>query len=655
MIKFGHSIPRWLAAAAAMLATPCWAADPINPQALFSAALEREPKAPAVAPQSSSAAKAPSAIALAQAAPAAAAATPVDFEVFLPVRNTAALQQLLIDQQTPGAANYQKWLTPSQYAAQFGPTQTSLNKVQAAMKAAGFVVDAVHARSFHARGTADQINRTFQTQLYAVAETNGRVRMVAQVRPTMPLALQQEGAQIVSFTGGPRKHSFAVRTRAAAPDNRNGADGPYWFDDLKQAYDYPSYQSVLPNGQPLDGTGVRVAVVMADLLYPGDLATYFEHEHFSAVTGKPDPSVTTVPIAGGGTTGGDESLEASLDVQQVLGGAPGATVTLVSIPDLLDDHIMAGYNYIVANPQLYDVVTSSFGVCEIYYTAPYNGGRDDTSVLRMYDEIFQQGVAEGITFVASTGDSGGLECTTPSYEISGHAGVFIKGVSTPATSAFVTAVGGGNLVTATPFGIRNSTYVGENGFGDALTPYDPDSTGGTATGGYWGAGGGRSVIEARPSYQASFDTGSTFRTLPDVGMQVGGCPDNAIQQCAPDRSDAMMVYNGVVQGVIGTSVAAPEFAGALALYVQMQGHKVGNINPYLYRMGQAQTAAGGASASPARQYYHRNIQGFDGVWAGNYPSLNYNYIYGNGSPDVRKLFGMTGFAPAGVPQTATNP
>jgi hypothetical protein len=30
-------------------------------------------------------------------------------------------------------------------------------------------------------------------------------------------------------------------------------------------------------------------------------------------------------------------------------------------------------------------------------------------------------------------------------------------------------------------------------------------------------------------------------------------------------------------------------------------------------------------------------------------------VYGNGSPDVRKLFGMTHFPAAGVPQTATNP
>jgi len=593
--------------------------------------------------------------AAARAAPAAPAATPVEFEVFLPLRNPAALQQLLSDQQTPGTASYHQWLTPAQYAAQFGPTAASLAKAQAALEAAGLTVTAVHTRSLHVAGAASQVGRAFQTQLSVVTRPNGRTQMVARARPILPAALQHEGARIVSFTGLPQKHAFAVRTANLGPANRYSPDGPYWYNDLKQAYDYPSYQSQLSGGRRLDGTGVRVAVVMSDLLYPGDLAAYFEHEHFRANTGKADPSVSTVLIDGGGSVGGDGSLEASLDVQQVLGGAPGATVTLISLPDLSDDHILDGYDYIVENPQLFDVVNSSFGGCELYYTAAYNEGTDYTFILAMYDDLFRQGNAEGITFVASAGDNGGLECTTPSYAVAGQAGSFVRGVSTPANSIYVTAVGGGNLITAGPATTRNSTYVGENGFGDPLTPYDPDSAGALASGGYWGAGGGPSTLFARPSYQSGINTGSSFRTLPDVGMQVGGCPTIAVQPCGPNRSAVVTAYDGEYDGVIGTSVASPEFVGALALYIQKQGGKVGDINAYLYRMGQAQTAAGGVRAPASLQYYHRNIQGFDGAWTAVYPSQNYNYIYGAGSPDVRKLFGLTGFPPAGTPQTASNP
>ena len=107
--------------------------------------------------------------------------------------------------------------------------------------------------------------------------------------------------------------------------------------------------------------------------------------------------------------------------------------------------------------------------------------------------------------------------------------------------------------------------------------------------------------------------------------------------------------------MIGTSVSSPEFVGALALYIQKQGKRVGNINPYLYHFGQVQTVMGGVNAPDAYQFYHRNIKGFDGLWADDYPSQNYNYINGNGTPDIRKLFGFTNFAPAGIPQSASNP
>lgn len=630
---------------AAMLAAPCGAAagiglDPIDrSSAATRAAIAR----PAVnATVNATVAAAPD-------------ATPVEFEVFLPPRNTAALQQLLSDQQTPGTASYHHWLTPTQYAARFGPTTASLTAVQAALEATGLTVTAVHARSLHVAGSAAQVGRAFQTQLRMVIRPNGRAQMVAGTRPILPAALQREGARMISFTGLPQRRPFSARTTGLGSASRYGPDGPYWYNDLKQAYDYPSYQSQLAGGQRLDGTGVRIAVVMSDLLYTGDLTAYFEHEHFRATTGKADPSVSTVLIDGGGAVGGDGSLEASLDVQQVLGGAPGATVTLISLPDLSDDHILEGYNYIVENPQLFDVVNSSFGGCELYYTAAYNQGTDYTFILTMYDDVFRQGNAEGITFVASAGDNGGLECTTPSYAVAGQAGSFIKGVSTPANSIYVTAVGGGNLVTASPPTTRNATYVAENGFGDPLTPYDPDDAGALASGGYWGAGGGPSTLFARPSYQSQIDTGSSFRTLPDVGMQVGGCPTIAVQPCGPNRSAVVTAYDGEFTGVIGTSVASPEFVGALALYIEKQGGKVGDINAYLYRMGQAQTAAGGVRAPSPLQYYHRNIQGFDGVWAYFYPSQDYNYIYGNGSPDVRKLFGLTGFPAASTPQSASNP
>ena len=82
---------------------------------------------------------------------------------------------------------------------------------------------------------------------------------------------------------------------------------------------------------------------------------------------------------------------------------------------------------------------------------------------------------------------------------------------------------------------------------------------------------------------------------------------------------------------------------------------MGNVNFYLYALGALQTLTGGTRAPASLQFYHRANPGFDGVYNGDFPSYNYSYIYGNDSPDVRKLFGLTRFPAAGVPQTPSNP
>jgi subtilase family serine protease len=595
------------------------------------------------------------------ALPAVASTAAVSFDIYLPLRDEASLDALIADQQKEGSPNYHKWLTPADFKARFGTAPESIARAQAVAQAAGLQVTSTDANSFHVTGTAAQVNKLLGTSVRMAPASLGKSRLVAS-KVVLPAALKAEGARVVAFSGVPLHQPFVTKASAkAVPDNRYSPDGPYWYNDLKQAYDYPSYNSFLPTGQRLDGTGVRVAVLMSDLLFPQDVAAYFNHENFTKTTGKLPPAVETALINGGGTLDGGGSVEATLDVQQVLGGAPGASVTLVSLPDLSDDNILDGYRYIV-NQNRFDVVNSSFGACESLYTAAYNDGEDYTSILWAYDSLFKRGNAQGITFVASSGDNGALQCPSVDYfyPTATSKPKFVKGVSSPASSQNVTAVGGGNLITVSDKTL-NSAYFSENGYGDPLIPYDPYGVGQNLTGGYWGAGGGVSNLHHKPDYQTVVNNGTgTQRTLPDVGMQVGGCPGGISKQpCGPDRSAVVVAYdygtpNGGLFGVIGTSVSSPEFVGALALYIQKVG-RVGNVNPYLYSKGAAQTAQGGIRAASQYQYYRRDIPGFDGYYSQNYPSVEYNYIYGNGSPDVRKLFGFTNFNSAPAPQTGGNP
>ncbi len=196
--------------------------------------------------------------------------------------------------------------------------------------------------------------------------------------------------------------------------------------------------------------------------------------------------------------------------------------------------------------------------------------------------------------------------------------------------------------------LLRSQYVSENALGDPEVPYDPYSIGKVVSGGYWGAGGGVSAVFRKPPYQTLVVTGSRHRTVPDIGMHVGGCPFGiSVQPCGPDRSDGIAAIGGGLYGLIGTSLAAPEFAGALALYVQVHGRQ-GNFNNYLYAQAFLQNNHGAKA-------YHRNQPGFDGACSNAYPPKGYNYLVGVGTPRIRTLLGFDYLPLAGDPQTPSNP
>ena len=589
----------------------------------------------------------------------------VTFSVHLPLRNQTALKTLLTGLQTPGSTSYQKFLTPAQFNAQFGPTAATVAAATKALSAAGLQVVSTSGRSITVAGTVAQANTLFHVTLRNMTDASGS-RPVSITPPIIAASSALAGAVVPAFAPipDPKPHSQVV----PISDNRRSATGAYYYDDLKQAYDYPAYNSPIPGGGSLDGTGVSVAIVGEALPLNSDVKAMFDNESFTATTGKPAPQFTAVESRGGGAgycgAGPCATGESSLDVQQVLGGAPGASVTYLNTFDFPDTYLD------IVNSGAFDIVSTSYGGCELFYTYPYNNGLDFTFALVDLDYIFMQGAAEGITFIFSSGDSGGLGCPSNNYVASNGTNiVFQPGVEAFAVDPNVTAVGGTNLVTSYPVPYTGdpttpepSTYVGENGYGDPEVPYDPYGFGRNVSGGYWGAGGGVSQLFAKPAYQNLVNSGSSFaRAVPDVGMQVGGCPGGISAQCNEPDSAVIVWIGGKRYGLIGTSVAAPEFAGAVAVALQnaravsgIPNARIGNLNPYLYTQGAAQIAAGGANAPANLQYYHMNISGYDGYYSTS-PSTGYNYITGNGTPDVRLLFQMSGYPAAGDPQTPSNP
>jgi subtilase family serine protease len=593
------------------------------------------------------------------------------FEVALPLRNVDALHTLLTALHDPASPQYHHWLNPQQFGLHFGPDSATVARVTGALQAAGFAVEA-HTQSLHVTGSVAQVEAALGTRLAVARTATGAAgtRLVLTKPMTLPPALASAGATVLSF-GWHEAHVHSQRVSNAKIDNRYGQDGAYWYNDLKQAYQYPSYQTMVTvngNTQRLDGTGVTIGALMSSDVLPGDIKAMFDHEHWTKTTGQAPPALAgTVEVNGGGGLFGGAFDEASLDTQMEIGGAPGASVILYSIPDLSDSNIFAGYVTAIESNQV-DILSASFGGCELFNFPRYNGGQDYRGVLRAEDALFMQGNAQGITFLASSGDSAGKECPNPAYFEGGPAH-FKAGVETPASDPNVTAVGGTNLVTTYIPGSLDSAYATENAWSDPEIPYDPYGVGINVTGGVWGAGGGYSRMWPAPSYQALVTTGSSMRAVPDIGMQVGGCPGGISKlnkksgfcdggnnpkngDGNTDRSAVVVAIavkkGGGFFGFIGTSVSSPEMASALALLVETHG-RMGNVNTYLYKLAAKQAKQGAVA-----EYLHTGIPGFNGLIQSNV-SAAYNISTGIGTPVVADLIGQAGAAQAGTPETATNP
>jgi subtilase family serine protease len=257
--------------------------------------------------------------------------------------------------------------------------------------------------------------------------------------------------------------------------------------------------------------------------------------------------------------------ETTIDVECAHMIAPGASILLVETP--VDETTgTAGFPQIeqaeqyVIEHHLANVISQSFGAGEPSFPSAQS--------LLALRGAYTEAQANGVTVVAASGDSGAATqassttlSTTPA-------------VQWPASDPLVTAVGGVDLnynAQGTAFGppsVWNDTYstaTNEYFFGDA----------GPAP---LASGGGLSSIFSRPSYQNG---------VADVVGNSRGVPDISMNAAWSEWVNVYESFAGVPAGWspgVGTSVAAPEFAGIVALADQVAGRPLGFINPALYQL-----------------------------------------------------------------------
>lgn len=613
------------------------------------------------------------------------------FSVYLPLTNQAALEQLVNEQTDSASPNYHKWLTPAEFKSRFGPSPADVARVSARLEAGGFTITAVHTQSIEVTGPVALVENLFSTRLNQMRTKRGQIRFsAANHQLSMPNELASVGVVIPAFFPELSAHVHSVKLAAgssaagriaptsnASPNQRIAtAASLYLPDDLNEAYSLPSFQTEVgsffsPKKKQIAGVGAHIGIVISSVIDPADINSSFNQslqlppfldiQDYSAVSNLPVPSVTIRPVDGGSGAfdpSTSDAEEASLDTQMSLGTAPGAQETLYNIPDLGLSSIVDAYAA-VDDDNVVDVVSSSFGICELSFTPAFNNGQDLTSIPKMMHQLFLRGNAQGITFLASSGDNGAVPCLSAAFVNNPTNGTsFVEGVETPGSDPNVTGVGGTNLVTAATPTPNDVTYSQENAQFDPRLPAQFELAPGnivSVNNNTWGSGGGYSILFNKPLYQLFSKTTRPGRAVPDVSLMMGGCPadaDLAAGACSePTSADIIWVGGGLAE-VIGTSASSPEMAGVLALDVELNG-RLGNVNPLFYNMSFLQTVLG-RLAPEERDVFHRNITGNNNGFTVK-PGDAYSTVLGNGTINVKNFLRLQKAAPAGVPGTATNP
>ncbi len=466
----------------------------------------------------------------------------------------ADLDSLLVSQRDRSSKWYHKWLTPEQFGSRFGVNETDLSKVKDWLENSGFTNVQVSRSQMFVRlsGTAAGVNRLFGVALHQYRR-NGKTFYANSAEPVFPRALE---GLVSGLKGLTNNHAHPFLRRRLYPQISIGINGNHFLApaDLATIYNLnPIY------GQGTDGTGQTIAVVgQSDI-------NVFDIEAFQEAAGLPikDPQV----IVAGSDPGSDpdDESEADLDLEWAGGIARGATILYVNSPDALDSAVYAIDNNLAA------IVSISYGLCEAGM-APAD--------LATYDAAFQQANAQGITVVTASGDTGAAACdddqdTAGTPETAASLGL---AVSYPASSAYVTAVGG------TAFDEAQGTFW--NSSGNAISYIPEIAWNDTLTFKALAAsGGGASQTFAKPAWQqGSGVPNDLYRDVPDIALSASPEHDPYLICTVGSCSNGFAPPLSKLYFVGGTSCAAPVFSGILALLNQNSQGQQGNVNPAMYAL-----------------------------------------------------------------------
>jgi pseudomonalisin len=545
----------------------------------------------------------------------APAATPLHLVVSVARPNAAGEAATLAAVHNPASPSYRHFLTPAQFAAQFGVPAGRQDALRSLFAGSGLHVDSasVAGDRYSLSGTAVQVASLLHTSFHRYQF--GSQSFVANTSaPVFPYGL---GITNIVGLNTLQRYSTPARSRPAQDlclgGNCLGATTP---QDLWTTYQQPAAHTGQGQGLAVFGEGQTDGVI-SDL------------RQFESGNGLPQVPVT-VKHPGGDTNFSDDAghEEWNIDTQASSGMAPDASnLTLYFGSDLSDadvDRVFSQFTDDAGGPMQ---ASASYGECETVpvvsdlvgqaLSSPTAaalpvglglGNQNDATLA----PIAQQAALEGKTIFVSSGDTGS-SCPIVVLPVVGAGNGVLNQVvpvtNSPASLPYVVAVGGTVLYT--------------DGAGQRTREY-----------GWAFSGGGSALFTPAPAYQQ----GTAGLTLPCVTVAVTcrGVPDVAAQSGDVLSNGYAIISAGAATEGGGTSLSSPLWEGMWARVQSASPNASGNgfANESFYRVGKN-------AASYARDFF--DVSSTDvatGLPATNglYPTLpGWDYVTGWGTPRVSGL------------------
>ena len=504
---------------------------------------------------------------------------PGELAVLLQLNHPKGLGNFVRSVSDPKSPEYGDYLTVEQIAHRFGakgsakketmqwlrehgahgtlsPTGTYVTaNIPAAVVASALPAIGASASSTGAISNARRVPADLRGVVTSIETVGTKPGAFHTAAPKQPKGLGKEtglkGTSVLLNTGTPegcdagREFHYPVE----GLDKLNGFTPNQYLD---------AYGHTALHEEGFKGQGKNIALVEIDGVKRSDVNT------FAKCFGLPKPNLVIRPVGIPKPLAPGE--ETTLDVETLTAAAPQLEHLYVYEGEGSELGILLSLGAALGSKGHHpDAISISLGGCEASLTTQL-AYRD------AMQEVFAVAAGSGISVLVAAGDTGSSECRL-NLE-TGTTALPLLAASDPATSPYVTAVGGTNL-----------QLTKSNGIKEEIVWNDSPLTVGAG-------GGGASILSKRPWYQQGLiNSAGSGRLVPDVAGLADSLPGYTIYCTAAECRNEILPEGGF-QTIGGTSAATPLFAGGVILadnYADAHNTPaLGFLNPLLYEAGREQ-------------------------------------------------------------------